>query len=290
MKIKNININNYRAFYGEYQINLDGKNALVYGENGSGKSSLFYRLRDFFEASSHSVSLDENIFIQDSDKDTVSVGVDFFDRNDKSKTSSIKIDKSNTSTTDLLMNNANKVKAFFDYKKLLKTHFIDKEKVDIFNILIDDILYYSSNRFSKNNFGDDWNKINKLKVTKKSSSNYTECETLLNHFNLGLKEKLETIKDKANTFIDYFNYGIKIDFEFKDIDIYGKQKDIRNNEIILKIEFFDKHIDKHHTFFNEARLTALEISLYLSSILSNPLEIDYKIMFLDDVLIGLDMS
>ena len=42
MRITDIFINNYRAFYGDHHIclNNDGKNLMVYGENGCGKSSL----------------------------------------------------------------------------------------------------------------------------------------------------------------------------------------------------------------------------------------------------------
>lgn len=45
MRITKIEINNFRAFYGTYQIDLHkaGKNLLVYGENGSGKTSLYQR-------------------------------------------------------------------------------------------------------------------------------------------------------------------------------------------------------------------------------------------------------
>ena len=44
MKIKVIEINNYKAFYGKQKINVGGKNLFIYGENGSGKSSLYYAL------------------------------------------------------------------------------------------------------------------------------------------------------------------------------------------------------------------------------------------------------
>ena len=42
MRITEITLHNYRAFYGTHSFNLDkdGKNLMVYGENGSGKSSL----------------------------------------------------------------------------------------------------------------------------------------------------------------------------------------------------------------------------------------------------------
>ena len=51
MKIKVIEINNYKAFYGKQKINVGGKNLFIYGENGSGKSSLYYALKDFFQSS-----------------------------------------------------------------------------------------------------------------------------------------------------------------------------------------------------------------------------------------------
>ena len=67
-KITQIQISNYRAFYNEKHnkshindesstndniIKLNnGENVLIYGENGSGKSSLFHALKDFFESAS----------------------------------------------------------------------------------------------------------------------------------------------------------------------------------------------------------------------------------------------
>lgn len=49
MKIKTIEIKNYKAFYGKHTIKIDGKNVFIYGENGSGKSSLYYALKDFWK-------------------------------------------------------------------------------------------------------------------------------------------------------------------------------------------------------------------------------------------------
>ena len=50
MKIKTISLTDFRAFPGPEPatFELDGKNLLVYGENGSGKSSLFKALSGFF--------------------------------------------------------------------------------------------------------------------------------------------------------------------------------------------------------------------------------------------------
>ncbi|MFZ3140329.1 hypothetical protein [Polaromonas sp.] len=50
MKIKTLSLTDFRAFPGPAPatFELDSKNLLPYGENGSGKSSLFHALRGFF--------------------------------------------------------------------------------------------------------------------------------------------------------------------------------------------------------------------------------------------------
>ena len=54
MRIKTLSLTDFRAFPGPAPttFELDGKNLLVYGENGSGKSSLFHALRGFFSPTS----------------------------------------------------------------------------------------------------------------------------------------------------------------------------------------------------------------------------------------------
>lgn len=41
-KIDKIAIRNFKFFKDEFTLDLKGKNLLIYGENGSGKSSLHY--------------------------------------------------------------------------------------------------------------------------------------------------------------------------------------------------------------------------------------------------------
>jgi len=76
VKITDIEIKNFRAFPQVYHINLHnaGKNLLVYGENGSGKSSLYLALKYFLESSVPENSEDsrnlafethQNIFTED---------------------------------------------------------------------------------------------------------------------------------------------------------------------------------------------------------------------------------
>lgn len=127
MRITDIHIKNYRAFYGEHHICLDkdGKNLMVYGENGSGKSSLFTALQDFLKSSVDKIEVEENIFVPTSQKNTASIKVDIKESPETSKTTSFELkitDKVLISADKVLISEANKVKGFFDYRSLLRTH------------------------------------------------------------------------------------------------------------------------------------------------------------------------
>ncbi len=51
-RVTKFEINNYRAFFNQYAFELpQGENLLVYGENGSGKSSLFKALSNYLTSS-----------------------------------------------------------------------------------------------------------------------------------------------------------------------------------------------------------------------------------------------
>ena len=65
MRIQTIEITSYKAFHGTHKIAVGGKNLFIYGENGSGKSSLYYALKDFFQSSIEDIDLNEleSIFV-----------------------------------------------------------------------------------------------------------------------------------------------------------------------------------------------------------------------------------
>ncbi len=46
-RIKSIKINNFKFFTEQPYIEINGKNILLYGENGSGKSSVYWALYTF---------------------------------------------------------------------------------------------------------------------------------------------------------------------------------------------------------------------------------------------------
>ena len=49
-RIKQIKLKHFKFFYGEVTIDLERQNALIFGENGSGKSSLYWALYTFMQS------------------------------------------------------------------------------------------------------------------------------------------------------------------------------------------------------------------------------------------------
>jgi hypothetical protein len=166
-----------------------------------------------------------------------------------------------------------------------------KDKVDLFDILVKDILYNSINRFSNKEIGKEWHTIHNDTFNKRQIKRQQEVTKnyLKEKFNPGLKQLLKDIEQDTNTFMKYFGANVKISLDFDKVEYHGRRK-LSGNNINLKIDFFEKSIPKHQLFLNEARLSALAISLYLASIKVNPLSGALKILVLDDLLIGLDMS
>lgn len=296
MRITDIYIKNYRAFYGEHHICLDkdGKNLMVYGENGSGKSSLFTALQDFLKSSVGKIDVEENIFVPKSQKNTAIIKISIKESPETSKTTTFElklIDREIISADKALIAEANKIKGFFDYKSLLRTHMGYKDWVDLFDILVKDILYNSINRFSNKEIGKEWQAIYNDTYNKRQTPRQQESTKnyLSEKFNPGLQQLLKDIEHDTNTFMGYFGANVKISLDFEKVEYQGRRK-LTGNNIYLKTDFFKKQIPKHQIFLNEARLSALAISLYLASLKVNPLTGALKILVLDDLLIGLDMS
>lgn len=296
MRITDIRIKNYRAFYGEHHISLDkdGKNLMLYGENGSGKSSLFTALKDFFLSSTQKLNIvEENIFIPDSQKGTASIKLTLRESAESSSSTDFELTAANKeiiSTDKSLIINANKVKGFFDYRSLLETHLNHTDSVNIFKILNENILPHAINRFNNNEIGNDWRAVNHFLRLRKGWRVVENLHNSTDTFSKGFKLLIQDIESNTNNYLQYFDKGIEVKIEYDACYYEATDGRVYGDEAILKIKYRGKPINKHQLFLNEARLSALAISLYLASIKVNPLSGTLKVLVLDDLLIGLDMS
>ena len=173
----------------------------------------------------------------------------------------------------------------------METHYIQREEeaVNVFALLINSLLTNTINNLTNHSFYDDWTDI-KNSIPRRNTRRQIEAlEEKIQSFNTGLFDKLKELKNKSSEILDKFGYNIALNFDFRGVTYNREWKRIDNQNIFLTVRFFDRDLSSHHRFLNEAKLSAIAVAISFSSFLLQP-DSDLKILALDDVLIGLDMS
>ena len=302
MKIERIEIRDFRGFPGQYEFKLGkpgdgGHNLLVYGENGSGKSSLFQALKRFFEADAKTDIRGQRNEFADAPEPTVKLEIAAYDTTGNRDTESGLFEWSDAAhpSAAALIHQANKTKGCLDYRTLLETHYVhrDKDRVEIFDLLMRAILPHVVNPVSNKPFGEELAGIRADK--RKIMRGYFKDTYLrrIRQFNEGLEATLATLSTQANALLREF---------FQDVEVHlilcgkleltgmGRVKTLNYSKVYLAATFCKQQtrLDLHH-FLNEARLSAVAIALYLGTLLMTPPS-RLRLLVLDDLLIGIDMS
>lgn len=301
MKIQKVTIDKYKAFKEPETLHISGKNTFIYGENGSGKSSFYYALKDFFQSSVENIPMADlrNIFLTDGLQDCEIV-VEFDDNirktlNDRTK------DTNTPQITD-----ANRLKSFLTYKSLLSVHNVKLgEKIDVFDLVIKGVLkHYKSQTITKGvELGQLWEELeaeSKLdygsgqKYYRKSQKKW-HVEQKAKAFNdvlnkLFLDNSPDYIGGEVNTMLQIMMPDLSIKFTRQTV-VVNEWGYISGGAILISTDFGDRNIDQLNPQFilNEARLSAIAISIFLGVIKKQePFSSELKPLFLDDILIGLD--
>lgn len=361
--ITEITLNNFRGFGKPETITIPkGNHLLIYGENGSGKSSIYHALKDLFASSvpRNNTTFKVNKFqeLAGNDKGNVTIKVSTVDNDNapvEYKFNSSEIPSTTVNQQDIIL--ANKFKGFLDYKQMLKVHALeipDGETPNIFPLLIKDLL--SKHRipdpkggattvellleYSRIKIGlgrahnskfknlaevedsldklnaeieelereievdeDNSEKIGLLQIYKNDMSFHVSLRdkfillkelNQLNHSLIDKDEKnglLRKVFRKANVYLRaYFKNKIKLNIVFNGLNFSENEKTVEE-KIELKVSYAGTEIESYQAFLNEARLSSLAICLYLASIkTSDPDSSALKVLYLDDVFIGLDTS
>ena len=292
MRVTKIEIKNFRAFYGTLEIDLHkaGKNLLVYGENGSGKTSLYLALKSFLESSEDTATRFENhqnIFIKDDGHIKLHLRAD-----PRANENVYEWSRTVKETEDQLIIDASKATGVLDYKALLETHLIHRESdsVDVFDLLIKTLLANVISNVTDQSIGEDWERILGLLPSQRNATRQiATLEGQLEVFNGELTEILAELRIRASEILRKFEYNIALDFDFQGVKYDHENNGLDNQQILLKVKFFNGDLPVHHNFLNEAKLSAIALSIYFAGFLLQPTS-NLKILALDDVLIGLDMS
>ena len=293
VKITKIEIKNFKGFYGTYQIDLHkaGKNLLIYGENGSGKTSLYKALELFLDSSENeTIDFKEHQNRFNADKGYIKLHLR---TNPTSNEHVYEWSDDVKETVDLPIITAAKSKGFFDYKALLHTHYLhyENDTVNVFDLLIENLLANVINDATGQSLAEEWQNILE-QVALVPTHDLEIFEAQIDIFNVGLAAQLEKLQTKASEILRKFGYEdtfVALDFGFQGIMYDRTRETLSNPGIPLKVKFFDEDIPAHHRFLNEAKLSAIALSIYFAGFLLQP-QSDLRILALDDVLIGLDMS
>lgn len=308
MRIQTIEITNYKAFLGTHKINVGGKNLFIYGENGSGKSSLYYALKDFFQSSIEDIDLNEleNVFVSEKNKGKTAIKVVFKPNSqsqNKLQAYHFNTKKNDTrATADTSIRDGNKLKSFLTYKHLLAIHHLKKDDtINLFDLLVGGVLkHFKYALTSGRELGGLWSDVEDAiaRTTGKEfpiNRKKAEVNAAIKVFNeafgeLFKPESPEYILKHANPILDRFNHNIDLNLRFAQMRPSSDYATLEGAEVHVELRYAGKQIDKPHLFLNEARLSAIAISVYLGMIKRHVQGIPCKVLFLDDIFIGLDIS
>lgn len=310
-RLSSLKLDNFRAFPQPETFRLDGKNLLVYGENGSGKSSLFVALRALFRHPSPPLTLNakhpfENRFKQPQGGPW-SVQAEFTD----GKT----VTWANTGFQgDKPLRNEIALKAaMLDYRALMETnHLHGEDRVNLFDVIVNTLLagygitspgapLFPSAGTAQVQIADYWAK---LKIYRERIGMHaTGIPPFLlqacQGFNSGLNLALNAVNGLLQGLLNELKYP---DMQVKPLsfsglvpkaEFYLDKRRYDGQEIWLEVDHRGQSLQHPHLFLNEARLSALGLAVYLAGRLALVQQATgdaTKLLVLDDVLIGIDHS
>jgi energy-coupling factor transporter ATP-binding protein EcfA2 len=297
-RITKLEISNFRAFFDSYTVELKkGENLLIYGENGSGKSSFYKSLSNFLSSSQNILYPYTRNHNKDTEEGNVTFTFNDYDLPSNSITSTFGEvisfgTETVTTNSEQFLKTAELTKGFLDYRILLAVYNHSEAQPNLFELIVEILLKEFIPVGGRHPIG---KKVIALKRDITTARNtrtrqyrsgipaMARCETLL-------RRVLNGVFLQLNTFlIKYFKLNLRVWYSLTPMVASGWWREIPT-ELRLEIKLNGKRIINQSDYLNEARLSALAICLYLAILKRNSQTIDFKVLFLDDVFIGLDLT
>ena len=303
-RIIEIKIDNFKAYYRPFSICMaKGQNVLIYGENGSGKSSLYKAVRHFMRSSVDSTSsFDVNQFTGRNDgtidivySDIDSTTNDIIQGTEATYRSSSNVGSSNNADFIKLGYRAS---GFLDYTQLLRVYLSNSSSPNLFKLVLDLIGNYipTTGGITKTIKELYESIINKTTSSHHRSDNkYKSARRDFDDFKLAFQNLILNLNSELGGMMKkYFSdFNLQIQLNLISLKLYEQGK-IKNTDIegiiYLEVKQFGNQLLGYNDKLNEARLSAIAICLYLSSLKLISSSVDTKLLFLDDVFIGLDLG
>ena len=327
-KINEIIINGFKAFPSMYKLELKGKHLLMYGENGSGKSSIYYALhclfnsyrkpdmgKKYFDINNPQNLINKN-FIPQNAGDKPHVAVNWYDGNRNPFISTISDNGCQAfdrlAELDTYFINHQLLFSFFNFtnskdinlfpvfqREILPYIFITDVRTYM-SLMYEEIIRDSSKLSNKNSSKNINSKIKIFNICLEKvigDINLNASDIYNSYFKEEGDPSLSIILSypEVNPQPDVLLNGFRLKWDYPLVVnpvgnlVKAPNKSIIKPIISLSIKQDGNPISKPHVYFNEAKLTAIALSIRLALLnLDSPAEGSF--LALDDMLISLDMS
>ena len=301
-KIARIHIADFRAFpaLAPASVLLDGKNLLAWGENGSGKSSIYRALRGLFSVQPQDIAPMGNVF---------------------SHPPIPTVKATLTNQTELLWSTAGhptesvldtaRKSAFMSHRRLVEmsTGRTANDAPNLFTVTVDKLLADFEGTLdggNKRTIAELWQEVNTALTRRVQHSNGLRrprdfadtVKAACVRFNKGMEQALAALeihaKPVTRKLLDVLQQDPLelVGFTFYGLTYDENARELGNATLNASVKFRDHTLVAPPNFLNEARLSALAIAIYLAGRLACVPQTDnaLKLLVLDDLLVSLDYS
>lgn len=303
-RIRSIEVSDFRAFPascpGKFDLGADGKNLLIFGENGSGKSSLYRALRGFFNVTPQSIMDSRNVFTEPPQS---SVTIQFTGGAPK-----LNWNAGGHPTAEV--RDTARRSAFLTYTRLreMNTGLTPTIAPNLFRVAVEHLVADFEATITggaRRTIAELWTDLGvavRHRVTtvsgQKVARGYRQSvEAAIDRLNEGMRLAIGALEAQAKLFLEKLLDSAGTDGteligltysgpQFNDLD----RETVPEGTLTASIRFRTHRPEAPQNFINEARQTAVAIAIFLAGRLCVPADAALKLLVLDDLLISLDSS
>jgi energy-coupling factor transporter ATP-binding protein EcfA2 len=322
-------------------IKIDGKHLLVYGENGSGKSSFYWALYTLLECANKPNDAEiQKYFEYDGEQSLLNINAaqQAAPNDKKGENAYIKFRIKDEATDDYVISYdevairnkqvaqiSNFASDFINYRVLYNAfNYAHSEEINLYHHFRYTVFPYVKfddpcTIWIKNEANGDWEEktvqeaqalirflengafyevaANDKKTYDLTKPQITGVKRAVESIKATLKKLLTHINTRGNVILQelgYANFDFVVEFREDKKEVVGKVTyNAPEIAIILKNRNYDgkaNKVHRIHSFFNEAKLTAVILAIRLAVLEKRPTDAEVKILVLDDLMISLDMN
>ncbi|GAA0442783.1 MULTISPECIES: ATP-binding protein [Sphingomonas] len=302
VRVDRIVVSDFRAFpaLAPADIRIGGCNLLVYGENGSGKSSIYRALRGLFSTEEQDILSSRNVF---TDPPQPNVRVTLTDGRELSWSAA---GHPGQDVHDIARRSA-----FLSHTRLaeMNTGATPDDRPNLFKVAVERLLadYEATIGGTGQTVGQLWTALNEALARREQYAGKSGLRRYRDHadvveralarFNDGMNQAVGALEGHAKALLrrllDVFG---RDSLELIGLTYFGvtydrKADKLGNETLTAQVRFRTHDPGAPQRFLNEGRQSALAISIYLAGRLASvPVNDDLRLLVLDDLLISLDHS